>query len=78
MDDSKENAMPSYEISYRDLDGNLVEKFSVSCATPMQAKIMAHAMKAQPFTMIEVWQGDCLVYERPERLLSDIAMRRTA
>jgi hypothetical protein len=66
-----EDAMPSFEIYYRDRDGTLVEKFSFRCATPMQAKIMAHAMKARPFTEIEVWQGDALVYERPER-------RRTA
>jgi hypothetical protein len=57
--------MPSFEIYYRAQDGKLVEKFSVHCASPMQAKIMAHAMKAQPHAEIEVWLGDALVYERP-------------
>ena len=59
--------MPSFEIYYRDHDGTLIEKFAVHCASPMQAKIMAHAMKARPFAEIEIWQGDTLVYERPER-----------
>lgn len=67
MDWSKEDAVPSYEIYYREQDGTLVEKFSVECATPMQAKIMSHAMKARPHAEIEVWQGEALVYERPER-----------
>ncbi len=70
--------MPNYEIFYRDCDGKLVEKFSFRCATPMQAKIMAHAMKARPFTMIEVWHGDRLVYERPERFSGEIGDRRIA
>lgn len=65
--------MPSYEIYYRDQDGRLVEKFSVDCATPMQAKILAHAMKVHPFAEIEVWLEDALVYERPERRMPDTA-----
>jgi hypothetical protein len=59
--------MPSFEIYYREQDGKLVEKFSVQCTTHMQAKIMAHAMNAHRFAEIEVWEGDELVYERPER-----------
>jgi len=59
--------MPSYEIYYREQDGTLVEKFSVHCATPMHAKVLAHAMKTRPATEIEVWLGDSLVYERPYR-----------
>ncbi len=59
--------MPSFEIYYREQDGKLVEKFSVDCASPMHAKVMAHAMKARPHTEIEVWLGDALVYERPEK-----------
>jgi hypothetical protein len=48
---SKENAMPSFEIYYREQDGRLVEKFSVRCASPLKAKIMAHAMKIQRSSM---------------------------
>lgn len=59
--------MPSFEIYYREQDGTLVEKFSVHCASPMQAKVMAHAMKTRPSTEIEVWLEDRLVYERPQR-----------
>ena len=59
--------MPSFEIYYREQDGTLVEKFSVHCASPMHAKVMAHAMKTTPRAEIEVWLGDDLVYERPVR-----------
>lgn len=59
--------MPNFEIYYRAPNGKLIEKFSVDCASSMQAKIMAHAMNARPFAEIEVWQEDALVYERPER-----------
>lgn len=69
MDVSREDAMPSFEIYYRDTDGTLIEKFAVHCASPLHAKIMAHAMKDRPFTQIEIWNGDALVYERPERAL---------
>lgn len=65
--------MPSYEIYYREQDGKLVEKFSVHCASPIHAKVMAHAMKTRPSTEIEVWQGDALVYERPHRNLQEAA-----
>jgi hypothetical protein len=61
--------MPSFEIYYREQDGTLVEKFSVHCASPMHAKVMAHAMKASPAAEIEVWLGDALVYERPHRTI---------
>jgi len=61
--------MPSFEIYYREQDGTLVEKFSVNCASPMHAKVMAHAMKASPAAEIEVWLGDALVYERPHRTI---------
>lgn len=60
-----EDAMPSFEINYAQ-DGKLVEKLSVLCATPMQAKVLAHAMKSHPFAEIEVWLEDSLVYERPQ------------
>ncbi len=62
--------MLDFEIHYRDPKGALLDKLSVSCATPMHAKILAHAMKTRPFGEIEVWLGDRLVYERPDRRLS--------
>ena len=67
--------MPNFEINYAQ-DGRLVEKLSFCCATPMQAKIMAHAMKSHPFAQIEVWLEDSLVYERPQ--LADRDRRRPA
>ncbi len=68
--------MPNFEINYAQ-DGKLVEKLSVNCATPMHAKIMAHAMKSHPFSEIEVWLEDALVYTRPQ-LPSSSELRRTA
>lgn len=65
MEVLQEDTMPSFEINYAQ-DGKLVEKLSVLCATPMQAKVMAHAMKSHPFAEIEVWLEDALVYERPQ------------
>jgi hypothetical protein len=76
--------VPDYDICYREQDGTLVEKFSVRCATPMQAKILAHAMKTRPFSEIEVWDGEALVYARPEfpqsrvRHVSEVAWRGAA
>jgi 1,2-phenylacetyl-CoA epoxidase PaaB subunit len=69
--------MPSFEIYYRENDGTLVEKFSVHCATPMHAKVMAHAMKTRPAAEIEVWLGDALVYERPTRTALEHEAPRT-
>jgi hypothetical protein len=63
--------MPSFEIYYREQDGTLVEKFAVHCASHTQAKVMAHAMKASPSAVIEVWLEDSLVYERPSRALEE-------
>jgi len=65
IDSSREDAVPNFEINYAQ-DGRLVEKLSFYCATPMQAKVMAHAMKSHPFAEIEVWLEDSLVYERPQ------------
>ena len=70
--------MPSFEIYYREQDGRLVEKFSVRCASPLKAKIMAHAMKIHPRAEIEIWEGDALVYERPLRHLAETEGDRPA
>jgi hypothetical protein len=61
--------MPSFEIYYRQQDGTLVEKLAVSCESPLHAKVMAHAMRTTPHAEIEIWLGDALVYERPEKPL---------
>jgi hypothetical protein len=73
---SAEDAMPNFEINYAQ-DGKLIEKLSFCCETPMQAKVMAHAMKSHPFAEIEVWLDDTLVYERPQ-LPTRAELRRTA
>lgn len=59
--------MPSYDIRYLDDDGTLKARIAFECATDIQAKVMAHAMKAGNAKRIEVWDGPTLVYERPER-----------
>jgi hypothetical protein len=58
--------MPSYEICYLNDDGTLAAKIAADCANDMQAKVLAHAMKAKGFKRIEVWDGVTLVYRRPE------------
>jgi hypothetical protein len=68
--------MPNFEINYAQ-DGKLIEKLSFVCDTPMQAKVMAHAMKSHPFARIEVWLDDALVYERPQ-LPTAVELRRPA
>jgi hypothetical protein len=76
MESSTEDAVPSFEINYAQ-DGRLVEKLSFFCATPTQAKVMAHAMKSHPFAEIEVWLDDALVYARPQ-LPTSGELRRSA
>ena len=60
--------MPSYDICYLNDDGTLNARIATECANDMQAKILAHAMKAAGSTRIEVWDGVNLVYERPVTL----------
>ena len=57
--------MTSYEICYLNEDGSLNARIATECANDMQAKILAHAMKAAGSTRIEVWDGVRLIYERP-------------
>ena len=57
--------MPSYEICYLNQDGTLNAKIAADCANDMQAKVLAHALKAEGFRRIEVWNGVTLIYERP-------------
>lgn len=62
--------MHNYEICYLHWDGTLAASFNAQCSDDLRAKILAHAMKAQPGG-IEVWQvrtpSAKLVYRRPER-----------
>ncbi|MBI1328382.1 MAG: hypothetical protein GC166_00610 [Alphaproteobacteria bacterium] len=58
--------MPSYEICYRDAHGEKLETFWVPCGGDKQAKILAHAMRPPMARRIEVWDGETLIYERPE------------
>ncbi len=60
--------MPNYDIRYLDDDGTLKAKIATDCANDMQAKVLAHAMRANGTKRIEVWDGPTLIYERPERL----------
>ncbi|HEY2033421.1 MAG TPA: hypothetical protein VGH02_07000 [Rhizomicrobium sp.] len=59
--------MPAYEINYRHGDGSLTAKIETHCATDKEAKILAHAMKMEGARQLEVWQGDVLIYARPQR-----------
>ncbi|HUB85874.1 MAG TPA: hypothetical protein VL971_09285 [Rhizomicrobium sp.] len=58
--------MPEYEITYRHDDGSLTAKIETQCATDKEAKILAHAMRVDGARQFEVWQGDTLIYSRPQ------------
>lgn len=58
--------MPSYEICYFDHHGSLTCSFSAMCASEVQAKVLAHAMKLSDYKTFEVWHDRTLVYERPQ------------
>lgn len=58
--------MPAYEITYRHGDGTLTAKIETHCASDKEAKILAHAMKMTGARQLEVWQGDTLIYARPQ------------
>ena len=58
--------MPAYEICYIDDRGKLSRTFSVVFDNEMRAKILAHAMKPAECRKFEVWEGDTLIYRRPE------------
>ena len=64
---SMEETMPAYEICYIDESGNLARAFSVRFDSELRAKILAHAMKPSDCHQLEVWDGNKLVYSRPEQ-----------
>ena len=59
--------MRDYEITYRHINGALTAKIETRCATDKEAKIFAHAMKVDGARQFEVWQGDTLIYARPQK-----------
>jgi hypothetical protein len=63
-----EDPMPAYEICYKDDSGNLARAFSVKFDSELRAKILAHALKPQECRQLEVWDGDRLIYSRPEQI----------
>ena len=58
--------MPSYDIRYLNEDGSLAAEVAAELANDTQAKVLAHAMKAKSARRIEVWDGESLVYQRPQ------------
>ena len=63
--------MPSYEICYLNADGSLACTLASHCADEVHAKVLAHAMKLSDYKRFEVWQGDRLIYTRPDRYGDD-------
>lgn len=59
--------MPAYELRYLDADGTLKARVDAECANDTQAKVLAHALKADGAKRIEVWDGTTLIYQRPDR-----------
>lgn len=66
--------MPAYEINYRHGDGSLTAKIETHCASDKEAKILAHAMKMDGARQLEVWQGDTLIYARPQDHAEKVAI----
>ncbi len=58
--------MPSYDIRYLDADGAVTASVAADCANDIQAKVLAHALKADGAKRIEVWDGPHLIYQRPD------------
>ncbi len=59
--------MPAYEICYMNENGQLSRAFSVQFDSDMRAKILAHAMKPADCRHLEVWDGNRLIYSRPDQ-----------
>ena len=59
--------MPSYDIRFLNDDGTLAAAVAAECANETKAKVLAHAMKNKDHARLEVWDGETLVYERPQR-----------
>ena len=59
--------MPAYEICYLDDKGQLTRAFSVKFDSDLRAKVLAHAMKPAECRHLEVWDGDRLIYSRPDQ-----------
>lgn len=57
--------MAQFEINYIDKSGALCEKFCIECRSEQEAKILAHAMKANGSSSFEVWREEVLIYQRP-------------
>lgn len=58
--------MPSYDIRYFDADGSVKANIAAECSNDIQAKVLAHALKADGAKRIEVWDGPTLIYQRPD------------
>ncbi|MBV8976975.1 MAG: hypothetical protein JO261_11865 [Alphaproteobacteria bacterium] len=58
--------MPHYEINYLAEDGHLTCKFAAQCERDVQAKVLAHAMRAREFKFLEVWSDGAMIYARPD------------
>ena len=43
-------------------------QFDVDCSSDLRAKVLAHSIMSRGYCGLEVWDGDRLIYQRPERL----------
>lgn len=60
----RDDAMPQFDICYRDEHGSLAAKVTTPAPDAHRAKILAHALKEREHKTLEVWEGETLVYER--------------
>lgn len=43
-------------------------QFDVDCTSDLHAKVLAHSIMSRQYCELEIWYGDQLIYQRPERL----------
>lgn len=59
--------MPNYELVYLRTDKTVAAKINSLCDDDTKAKVLAHAMRVNGSSQMEVWKDDTLIYTRPWR-----------
>ena len=59
--------MPNYEINYLHEDGSVACKFSAPCPVVLFVCFLVFVLLCCQYRGLEIWDGERLVYERPER-----------
>ena len=60
--------MPNYDLVYLHTDGSVAAIITSLCDDDTKAKILAHAMRVNGASQMEVWKEETLIYTRPWRI----------